>query len=132
MDKDRLSSLPLFGSLSKRECREVARYADEMDLEEGTELVREGEFAYEFFLIEDGTAEVMRGGAHVADLGPGDFMGEMGLVQHQRRNASVVARSPMRCVVMSGQDFRTMERQLPDVAQRIQSVVDERSQPLAG
>ena len=132
MDKDRLSSLSLFGSLSKRECRQIAQYADELELAEGTQLVREGEFAYEFFVIEDGTAEVMRAGEHVADLGPGDFMGEMGLVAHVRRNASVVARSPMRCVVMSGQDFRTMERQLPDVAQRIQSVVEERSQALAG
>ena len=132
MDKDRLSSLSLFGSLSNRECRQIAQYADELELAEGTQLVREGEFAYEFFVIEDGTAEVMRAGEHVADLGPGDFMGEMGLVAHARRNASVVARSPMRCVVMSGQDFRTMERQLPDVAQRIQSVVEERSQALAG
>jgi len=132
VDKDRLSSLSLFGSLSNRECRQIAQYADELELAEGTQLVREGEFAYEFFVIEDGTAEVMRAGEHVADLGPGDFMGEMGLVAHARRNASVVARSPMRCVVMSGQDFRTMERQLPDVAQRIQSVVEERSQALAG
>ena len=132
MDQARLSSLPLFGSLSKRECRHVAQYADELELAEGTQLVREGEFAYEFFVIEDGTAEVMRGGEHVADLGPGDFMGEMGLVRHERRNASVVARSPMRCIVMSGQDFRTMERQLPDVCRRISAVIEERSQALAG
>src|SRR2546423_4324245 len=72
VDKDRLSSLSLFGSLSKRECRQMAQYADELELAEGTQLVREGEFAYEFFVIEDGTAEVMRAGEHVADLGPGD------------------------------------------------------------
>ena len=54
-------------------------------------IVREGEWPYEFFAIEQGTAEVRRGDQLLAELGPGDFFGEMGLVGDTRRNASVVA-----------------------------------------
>jgi CRP/FNR family transcriptional regulator, cyclic AMP receptor protein len=132
MDDAHLSTLPLFGALSKRERREVAQHADEIDIAEGTELVKEGSFAYQFFVIEDGIAEVIRDGRHVADLGPGDFLGEMGLLAHDRRNATVVARSPMTVIVMSSQDLRSVEAQMPDVAHRIQSAAGERSRALTG
>ena len=58
--------------------------------------MREGEFAYEFFILEEGHAEVTANGEHLADLVPGDFFGEMGLVEHVRRNASVVTTRPPR------------------------------------
>jgi CRP/FNR family transcriptional regulator, cyclic AMP receptor protein len=132
MDETRIESLPLFGSLSKRECRQIARIADEVELAEGFHLVNQCSFAHEFFVIEEGTAAVMRDGQHVADLGPGDFMGEMGLLDHARRNASVVATSPMTVMVMSSQDFRSMEAFAPDVAQRIQAEVEKRALALVG
>ena len=131
MDEARVKDLELFSELSKRERQQVARHADEVDVPEGRELVREGEFAYEFFVIEDGSAEVLRDGEHIADLGTGDFLGEMGIVAHATRNASVIARSPMTVVVMTEQDFRAMERSIPSVAQRIRQAVDERRRALA-
>jgi signal-transduction protein with cAMP-binding, CBS, and nucleotidyltransferase domain len=73
MDGHKLKSLPLFSSLEKRDLEQIAHAADEVDVEEGKELLHEGSFAYEFMVIEDGTAEVVRDGGHVADLGPGDF-----------------------------------------------------------
>jgi CRP-like cAMP-binding protein len=130
MDESRLASIDLFSSLSKRERSEIASRADEIDVEEGTHLVREGEFAYEFFVIEEGSAEVLRGGQHVADLGPGDFLGEMGIVTQAPRNASVVARSQIRVLVMSEQDFRGIARTFPAVAERIREAVRERCEPL--
>jgi CRP-like cAMP-binding protein len=75
MDESELRSIPLFQSLTSEERRAIAPHADEIDVPEGTELVRQGEFAYEFFVIEEGTAEVNRDGEHVAELGPGDFLG---------------------------------------------------------
>ena len=131
MDEARVKDLELFSALSKRERRQVAQHADEADVPEGRELVREGEFAYEFFVIESGRAEVVRDGRHVADLGPGDFLGEMGIVAQATRNASVIARSPMTVVVMTEQDFRGMERAMPSVADRIRQAVEERSRALA-
>jgi CRP-like cAMP-binding protein len=61
MDEARLRGIPLFAGLGKKERREVAKQADEVDVEAGRHLVREGEFAYEFFAIEEGTADVRRG-----------------------------------------------------------------------
>jgi cAMP-dependent protein kinase regulator len=130
MDESRLASIELFSSLSKRERTEIANRADEIDVPEGTHLVREGEFAYEFFVIEDGSAEVLRDGQHVADLGPGDFLGEIGIVTRAPRNASVVAREPTRVMVLSEQDFRGVARSFPTVAEQIREAVRERSEPL--
>ena len=130
MNEARLASIDLFSSLSKRERSEIASRADELEISEGTHLVREGEFAYEFFVIEEGEAEVLRGGDHVATLGPGDFLGEMGIVTRAPRNASVVARSPMRVIVMSEQDFRGVAQMFPAVAEQIREAVRERSEPL--
>jgi cAMP-dependent protein kinase regulator len=130
MDESRLASIDLFSSLSKRERTEIANRADEIDVPEGTHLVREGEFAYEFFVIEDGSAEVLRDGQHVADLGPGDFLGEIGIVTRAPRNASVVAREPTRVMVLSEQDFRGVARSFPTVAEQIREAVRERSEPL--
>jgi CRP/FNR family transcriptional regulator, cyclic AMP receptor protein len=132
MDESRLASIDLFSALSKRERSEIASRADEIDVSEGSHLVREGEFAYEFFVIEDGSAEVVRDGEHVAELGPGDFLGEMGIVTRSPRNASVVAREPMRVIVLSEQDFRGVARSFPSVAERIREAVRERLEPLAG
>ena len=130
MDESALHAIPLFAGLSRKERRAVAQQADEVDVDEGHRMVREGEFSYEFFAIQDGTAEVWRGEQFLAELGPGDFFGEMGLVDDLRRNASVVAKSPMTVIVMTGQAFRQTARELPDVAQKITQAIEERCRHL--
>jgi CRP-like cAMP-binding protein len=130
MDEKRLESIPLFAGLSRKERRSVAQRADEVDVEAGREIVREGEYPYEFFAIEEGTAEVKRGDQHLAELGPGDFFGEMGLIENAPRNASVVTRSPLTAVVMTGSAFRQIDRELPDVAKKIRKAIDERCRHL--
>ena len=130
MDEKRLGSLPLFTSLSKAERRKVAQWADEVDVPEGKELVREGEFPYEFFVIEEGTADVRVGERSVGTLGQGDFFGEMGLVEHVRRRATVVATSPLTAMVMTGGAFREMGREMPAVEERIRAAVEERCRAL--
>jgi CRP/FNR family cyclic AMP-dependent transcriptional regulator len=132
MDEKALKSIPLFASLSKSERRQVASWTDEVDVTEGKALVKEGEFAYEVFIIEEGTAEVVRDGKRVAELGPGDFLGEMGAIRQARRNASVVAKSPMRVVVMTARDFRRLEHEMSGVAQQIRDAIAARSEVLAG
>ncbi len=131
MDEQRVLAIPLFAGLSKQECRTIARHADELSFEEGRHLVREGEFPYEFFILEEGSAKVTHHGEHLADLGPGDFFGEMALVERTRRNASVVATSPITVVVMTGQAFRQMKRELPAVCERITHEVAERGRSIA-
>lgn len=130
MDEKSLRSVPLFDSLSKGDRRTIAQHADEVDAPEGTELVRQGDFAYEFFVLEEGTAEVLRDGERVAELGPGDFLGEMGIVSRAVRNATVVTTSPARVIVMSEQALRSIRSSNPKVADRIAAAVEERSAAL--
>jgi CRP-like cAMP-binding protein len=130
MDEARLKDVPLFAGLNRKERRALAPRADEVDLEEGRRIVREGEWAYEFFSIEEGTVEVRRGEQLLAELGPGEFFGEMGLVEDTRRNATVTATSPVRLIVMTGPAFRQTARELPDVAKKVRAAIEERCRQL--
>ncbi|TMK32284.1 MAG: cyclic nucleotide-binding domain-containing protein [Actinobacteria bacterium] len=119
MDADRLKAIPLFQGLSKHQREQVSTWADEVDLEPGRHLVEQGEFAHEFFVIQEGTAEVTVDGNPVDALGPGDFFGEIALLETERRTASVVATAPLRCIVMHARDFSSMQRTMPEVAEQI-------------
>lgn len=130
MDEARVKAIPLFGGLSRKECRTLAQRTDELDLAEGKTLVREGEWPYEFFSIEEGTVEVRRGDQLLGELGAGDFFGEMGLVADTRRNATVTATTPVKVVVMTAQAFRQTARELPAVADKIRAAVEERGRAL--
>jgi CRP/FNR family transcriptional regulator, cyclic AMP receptor protein len=128
LDAARLKSIALFEEVGDEELAEISPFATEVSVEEGRELVREGDFSYEFMAIEEGQAEVTRGGEHVADLGPGDFFGEMGLLEKTLRNATVTAKTPVRLVTLTGWDLRRVERAAPEAMQRIRSVLEERRQ----
>lgn len=128
MDASRLKSIPLFEEVGDEELAQIAPFATEVEVEAGRELVREGDFSYEFMAIEEGEAEVTRGGEHVADLGPGDFFGEMGLLERTLRNATVTAKTPVRLVTLTGWDLKRVERSAPQAMERIRSVLEERRQ----
>jgi CRP-like cAMP-binding protein len=121
-----LSEVPIFGMLSKKELAAVARQTDEIDVREGETLAREGDVGREFFVIIDGTAEVVRGDDRIAELGPGDFFGEMALVGDDRRMATVRATKPMRVIVMTRQSFREMDRSMPKVHATIVEAIEAR------
>jgi CRP/FNR family transcriptional regulator, cyclic AMP receptor protein len=126
LDAQRLKSIPLFEEVGDQELAQIAPFAQEISVDEGKVLVREGDFSYEFMAIEEGTAEVTRGGEHVADLGPGDFFGEMGLLEKTLRNATVTAKTPMRLVTLTGWDLRRVERTAPQAIERVRAVLEER------
>ena len=93
--------------------KQIGSWADEIDVDTGYHLIRRDGFGYEFFAIIDGTAEVMDGERHLADLSAGDFFGEMALLDEERRSASVRATSPMRLMVMTRQEFHSMIAAVP-------------------
>jgi CRP/FNR family cyclic AMP-dependent transcriptional regulator len=126
LDATRLKSIPLFEEVGDEELAQIAPFAREVSVEEGKVLVREGDFSYEFMAIEEGEAEVTRGGEHVADLGTGDFFGEMGLLERTLRNATVTAKTPMRLVTLTGWDLRRVERTAPQAIERVRAVLEER------
>jgi CRP-like cAMP-binding protein len=126
LDASRLKSIPLFAEVGDEELSQIAPFANEVSVEEGRVLVREGDFSYELMAIEEGTAEVTRGGEPVADLGPGDFFGEMGLLERTLRNATVTAESPMRLITLTGWDLKRVERAAPQAIERVRSALEER------
>jgi CRP/FNR family transcriptional regulator, cyclic AMP receptor protein len=126
MDPSRLAGVAIFSDLTKGELERVARWTDEVSVPEGYELAREGQFAHEFFIIEDGSAAVVSNGDRIAELGAGDFFGEIGLLETERRTATVVATTPMELIVMFEREFRQMEREMPSVATRVRSAIRAR------
>jgi CRP-like cAMP-binding protein len=126
LDAKQLKSIPLFQEVSDEELKQIAPFAEETTVEEGTQLVREGDFSYEFFAIEDGQAEVSRGGEKVADLGSGDFFGEMGVLERDLRTASVVAKTDMRLITLTGWDMKRMEKSMPQAVERVRRVLEQR------
>jgi CRP/FNR family transcriptional regulator, cyclic AMP receptor protein len=131
VDAKDLKAVPLFASLSDADLKQVAQQAEDVDIREGKQLITEGRFAYEFFAIEEGTADVTIGGKVVRQLGPGDFFGEMALLVADRRTASVVATSPMRLVVLTAGQFHALERNAPGVAAQIRAAIEERKATVA-
>jgi CRP-like cAMP-binding protein len=126
MYEAQLRDIPFFRKLSKRELAAIAQQTDEVDVDSGKELIREGDFGQEFFVIIDGTAEVLLGESPIAELGPGEFFGEMALVDEERRTATVRAISRMRVLVMTRQSFRGMDRAMPQIHEAVVEAIRER------
>ena len=121
-----LRTVPLFAGCSKSELRALARTADELDLREGTVLTREGRAGREFFVLVEGTAEVRRKGKKIADLGPGDWLGEIALITDSPRTATVTATSPVDVLVITERSFRTVVETMPSIALKVLARVGER------
>jgi CRP/FNR family cyclic AMP-dependent transcriptional regulator len=126
MNQGRLKNVPIFSTMSKKELAVVAQQTDDIDVPAGKVIAREGDFGDEFFVIDDGNAEVTRGGERVAELGPGDFFGEIALLEAERRNATVTATSAMRLIVMTRASFRALDRSSPKVHETVASAIAER------
>lgn len=126
MDEGRIGGIPLFAGLTAEERAAVAAVAGELTVEAGRALTREGDFGHGFFAIEDGTADVIRDGALVARLAPGDVFGEIALVASGRRTASVTATSPMRLVTLFKRDLWKLEEQIPSLAAALRETVVRR------
>ena len=116
---DQLSQVPLFSHLGDKELLAVRRLMTEAHVAEGQVLAREGTRGSEFFIIVAGTASVDRGGVHVADVGPGDFQGEISLLDGGPRTATVTATSEMTIMVATNGEFHAMLDSTPTVARQM-------------
>jgi CRP-like cAMP-binding protein len=114
-----LKRVPLFERCSKSELQEIARLADEIDLPSGQTLTTEGEPGREFFVLIDGKVDVRRKGRKVKELAGGDFLGEIALVADVPRTATVTASTPLRVLVMTARDFRTLMRDVPSLQPKV-------------
>ena len=129
MKIEAIKHVPLFATLSKRELAAVAAIADEIDLADGTELIREGDRGREFFVLLEGSADVRKGNRKIRSLGGGDFFGEIALVAHTPRTATVVARSPIRALVITDRAFKSLLEKMPEVQAKVLQALAERLAP---
>jgi CRP-like cAMP-binding protein len=121
-----LKRVPLFAGCSKSELREVALSTDEIDLREGHVLTREGRPGREFFVLVEGTASVTKDGEPIAELRDGDWFGEIALLTHVPRTATVTAASPVRVLVLTDRAFRRVVETMPRIALKVLSSVGQR------
>ena len=126
MDPARLKKMELFSTLSEKELDQVAELAEEMSVEEGRELIVDNTSANRLLAIEEGSARVDREGETVATLSAGDVVGETALLERSRRNAAVVATSPMRLIYFAGSAVRRLRKEIPDLDERLQALAAER------
>ena len=131
VDTSELKRFPLFGSLSDAELGLIAHSAYEDIAAAGEAIVRQWDPTREFYLVLEGTAEVRTEERHLADLGPGDFFGELAALEWGAsfgypRLASVIATSPVRLLVLPGASFNTLVHDVPGFGDRIPHAVRER------
>jgi CRP/FNR family cyclic AMP-dependent transcriptional regulator len=124
---DALAKAPLFSALSKHELGELAKATEDVEVEEGKVLTREGDLGREFFVIVDGDVSVTRDGNEIRRLGPGDFFGEIALIyENARRTATVTAASPLRFFVLTRQSFRSLLEHQPEIEDKVMAALEDR------
>ena len=126
VDPSRLKKIPVFSDLEDDELRHISNLAAEVSVPEGKELVREGDYSYDVLAIEEGTAKVEKGGDQVAELGPGDVVGEIGVMDRAQRSATVVATSPMLLITLDRWSIKKLVRQAPDAIDHLRAVAEAR------
>ena len=124
-----IEKVPLFSKLSKKGLEDVAHLADELDLPAGKVMATEGDRGREFFVLLEGEAEVTRDGKSVNRLGSGDFFGEIALVTHMPRTASVTAKDGVRVLVITERDFNSLLKRSPEISRGVAEALAERVAP---
>ena len=121
-----LQTVPLLAGCSKRELGHVAKSGRELDVESGTVLAEQGQMGREAYVILEGEIAVKRGGRKIATLGAGDIVGEMSLLDHGPRTATVVCESDAALLVFDQEGFRKVLEQHPTIAYKLLGTLAER------
>jgi CRP-like cAMP-binding protein len=114
-----LSKVQMFSSLNKRELGLIARAADVVTVKPGTEIVTQGTPGHEFYLVVSGQATVRRNGRKIATLGPGQYFGELALLDRGPRSATVIAETEVELAIISQREFLAVLNQVPAVAYKL-------------
>jgi CRP-like cAMP-binding protein len=124
-----LKRVPLFERCSKRELAQIAALADELDLPAARNLTREGAGGWEFIILVEGQADVVRKTHVINELGPGDFVGEIALLTGRPRTATVRTRGPSRILVLTASAFRTLLHDVPSIQGKVLAALAARLAP---
>jgi CRP/FNR family transcriptional regulator, cyclic AMP receptor protein len=121
-----LAKAPLFEGLSKKELTQLARVTEDMQVEAGFVLCKEGQLGREFFVVMDGEVEISRRGSRMESRGGGDFFGEIALIADVPRTATVIAKTPLRFFVLTSRAFRQMLDDYPRTERKVLQAVAKR------
>lgn len=132
MDVERLRRIPLFGELDHHDLATMAQWVREVEVADGELLVEQGSIPRELFVIEEGNVEVTHDGEHVATLGAGDVVGEMGLLKLEHRWASARATGAVRAVALDAESLASMSQQMPELARWLREIVARRDRENEG
>ena len=123
---DLVKNVPLFADLDKRELQGLASSMKERTFDAGQTIASEGQTGIGFFVIADGTAKVSQGGQERGTLGPGDYFGEIALIDDGMRTASVTADSELRCYGLTSWEFKPLVESNASIAWKLLQVMAKR------
>jgi CRP/FNR family transcriptional regulator, cyclic AMP receptor protein len=124
--EDWLQKVPLFRGLSKKQLREISGLATRLNEPAGAVLTQEGTTGHEFIIVIDGEIEIRTGDRVVATRGPGDYVGEIALLDNRPRTATVVAKTPVVIEVIGKREFRSLLAGTPELSNDIMSTMAQR------
>lgn len=125
-----LKQASLFDGLSRKQLVELARVAEDVEIDAGKVLCRQGDSGHEFFVIMEGEAEVTRNGKRVASCRAGEFFGEIALIEHVPRTATVTAKTAIRFFVITSRDFLRLLDEQPGIERKVLRALARRLIPL--
>jgi CRP/FNR family cyclic AMP-dependent transcriptional regulator len=123
---ERLRTVPLFRGCDEKQLQFISTRVEDMDFPAGRKLCEEGRSGGDFFIVLSGEAEAQRGGKTLRRLGPGDFFGEISLLDNGPRTATVTASTPMRCLVLGPRQFQDVLHQEVGIAIALLRAVTQR------
>ena len=128
--EEQLAQVPLFEGLSKKELRMISQLATYLEEPAGPVLTREGATGHEFIIVLDGEIEVSQGGRVVATRGAGSYIGEIALLDHRPRTATVTAKTPIRIEVIGQREFAGLLVEVPELSQQLLGAMARRLEDL--
>lgn len=127
---DLLHSMPLFARFDRHHIERLGMLTDEVDVPAGKVLIRQGDSGDDLMIVVSGQVGVDRGGERINQLGPGDFFGEIALIQRGPRTATVTAEAPTRLLVVNHRDFHALIEEFPQVAAQVLQTLAQRLRTL--
>jgi len=123
---EKLAAVPLFEGLSKKQLRRISSLMTRIDRPAGQVLTTEGQQGYEFFIVLDGEVEVRQGDRVIATRRPGDYVGEIALLDRRPRTATVVATTPVSVEVLSRSEFVSLLAEVPELSEQVMATMAQR------
>ena len=128
METSRFAAFPVLADLPEAELEELATAMSEAEVEPGANVITVDDYGTAVYFIEQGEADVLPDGDEATDtLGPGDTFGEIALLLTGERSATVVARTPMQLLSLSGQDFQRIRAGVPELENSLRRLGAERA-----